>query len=57
MNPDEAIAERAAVQAGILNNEGGQDVSLLAVISIAVDIETVGGVMTKLVNRNPVIPT
>lgn len=58
INPDEAVAYGAAVQAGVLSGEDvGGDVVLLDVNPLTLGIETVGGVMTKLIARNTVIPT
>ncbi|XP_023245404.1 heat shock 70 kDa protein cognate 3 isoform X1 [Copidosoma floridanum] len=58
INPDEAVAYGAAVQAGVLSGEQDTDaIVLLDVNPLTMGIETVGGVMTKLIPRNTVIPT
>lgn len=58
INPDEAVAYGAAVQAGVLSGEEDTgDLVLLDVNPLTMGIETVGGVMTKLIVRNTVIPT
>lgn len=58
INPDEAVAYGAAVQAGVISGvEDTGDIVLLDVCPLTMGIETVGGVMTKLIPRNTVIPT
>jgi len=58
INPDEAVAFGAAVQAGVLSGEDiNSNIVLLDVNPLSLGIETVGGVMTKLIDRNSVIPT
>jgi len=57
INPDEAVAYGAAVQGGILAGESDNGMVVLDVTPLTLGIETVGGVMTKLISRNTVIPT
>lgn len=58
INPDEAVAYGASVQGGILSGEEGvDDLVLVDVNPLTMGIETTGGVMTKLIPRNTVIPT
>ncbi|TRM61057.1 heat shock protein 70 family [Schizophyllum amplum] len=58
INPDEAVAYGAAVQGGILSGaEGSEEVVLVDVCPLTLGIETTGGVMTKLIPRNTIIPT